>query len=526
VKNLRALVVGALFLASAGGCSGTPKPAPESTAGTAPATTPAPAPAPPGEAPFKAVPGATLAQLTLDQLAELQKSTPLSEWKAAHADDVVSPYHAQHAEPSLNDWCARAIGQVVVDGDRTMRRTAYFYPPPTPDSLSVPAETPEKLVDQCQLGLVWIETADMSGRVASLTATDASQAITDNLGAATTPAISWWGAAAWKQKARWTVSDVSVVMGSTDQLPWKVERETKPMRVIAAAAGPASGINFLMPSATASESTALARKLTAERLDEAIKLADRDDSLERPIRDYTELFTGTESEPRILTPAERTAFVDALGEWVTFTPEYPAQRRVAALAAADLLLDASRSKAGWADKKQTALRRSLQAKGATFADDKLGNTVVYTHSWLKTAERMNAGGRASELAFTALMSMGFETSGMCLDQGPNGFQEVIRRGEEFLRTHPNASTITDVHVLIARAYADIVALADGSGGEYADADTFKADVDRARSRALGEFQSALQSDSSSPQIRALWPAIWRVAAGIAPTQTRFFCVYD
>jgi hypothetical protein len=86
--------------------------------------------------------------------------------------------------------------------------------------------------------------------------------------------------------------------------------------------------------------------------------------------------------------------------------------------------------------------------------------------------------------------------------------------------------LTDIHVLIAQAYADIVGLADGVAGDYADADAFKTDADRARSRALGEFQSALLADASAPQVRALWPTIWRLAAGIAPARTRFFCVND
>jgi len=535
-----------LATALAAGCSRDAKPTSEPApgpgsrgGGRATAASPQTQPAPTG--PAKAVPGHALAQLALDHLGELQKATSLAEWKSTHKPDEITPYHASIAEPNNREWCVRAMAQVTVDGDRIMRRTAFFYPPPMPDTVAFPTEPPDQLLGQCRLGFVWIETADADAKSAAIVTGDVDQAIAANFGAGqTTATTNWFGSASWKHNARWRISDVTMVLASTDKAAWKpmtdgtadakpddVKPAMLPTRVFVAAAGPASTVRFDKPPAGEGLEAAEAQhRVIAARIDEALRLAARDAELEQPLRAFLEIFAASPTRPRALTPAERTAFIEALERWVTFSPDFPGQRRTAALLAADLLLQESYASAGWYARGQSAVRRQLQQKGATFAESTMAQVFVYTHSWLKDAERLNAGGRAGELAFLTMISMGFETSGMCRDQGANGFLEVIRRGETYLRSHPNATIATELRFVIAQAHADIVALAAGAGESFTDADAWKPDVERARSRALEEFKLAYAGDASSPQVRALWPTVWRLAAGIAPTRTRFFCIYD
>jgi hypothetical protein len=489
-----------------------------------------------------AVPGVTLAGAALDQLPDLQAGVSLAEWKSAHASDTVTPYHPPLSEPTNRVWCARAVAETTAETGQKMTRAAYFYPPAAPDVFGLPTETPAQLVDACKLGFVWVETADTDRQRAATVAGETNQALSAGLGAGdTTAKLNWWNAASWRRTARWMQVDVTIALASTDKPAWgpapgvapavapaTTPTVITPTRVFIAAAAPISGITFGKSSdvSGAPEAFLARHRLAASRIEEAMTIAAQEDAVERPMRSFLAIFEENPGSPRLLTATERTAFADALDRWLTFPPELPSMRRVAALVAADLLLEESFGSAGWRDNNQTALRRRFEARGASFANDHLGNCFVFTHSWLKQAERINAGGRAGELAFLTLIGMGFETSGMCQDQHGEGFRAVISRGEEYLRTNPNATIRTEIHFLIGKAYADIVRLADGGGGDYADAAKYAPEAAQARTRALEEFRLAFQADPSSSQARDVWPAAWRLSAGLSPAAAFFFCVYD
>jgi hypothetical protein len=490
---------------------------------------------------MKAVPGDALAQLALDQMAALQNRTTLAEWKAEHTTDAVTPYHTRPTDPFNENWCARAMDLVIVDADKSMRRAAYFYRPAVPDSAAVPDGAPEKLLDECRLGLVWVETADSDGQRTDAVAAEANSAFTASIGPG--DSATKLNFTSSRHAARWQMSDVIVALGTTTSIPRdqsgleaRLEPKPdappapKPERVLVGIAGPASGITFtgVQPEAEGTEPSDELRAQTAQRVDEALRISARDAALDGQMRTYLKTFQSAAAGEAVPAPtaADRAAFVSTLETWMDMPANFPAMRRVATLVAADLVLHESAGWAGWQDRKQTALRRRLQTIGATFEDSPPGNVFLYTHSWLKKADRTNAGGRPAELAFLSLATMGFETSGTCSDVGANGFLEVIRRGEERLRTHPNSSIATDLHFLIAKAYSDIVRLADGGGDNFADADDFKKDAERARKRALEEFRLAFAAEPSSPRAKALWPTAWRLAAGLSATRTFFFCVYD
>jgi hypothetical protein len=123
------------------------------------------------------------------------------------------------------------------------------------------------------------------------------------------------------------------------------------------------------------------------------------------------------------------------------------------------------------------------------------------------------------------MERGFETR-LCNDHGREGFRAVIEQGEAFLRAKPHAAIAGDVHIMVAQAYADIVTLAGGGGWGYADSTAYVAEAPSARARAIEHYQIAFESGASPLRVRQSWPTAWRLMAGLIPTRTFFYCIYD
>src|SRR5712691_3429789 len=95
-----------------------------------------------------------------------------------------------------------------------------------------------------------------------------------------------------------------------------------------------------------------------------------------------------------------------------------------------------------------------------------------------------------------------------------------------LATTSDPATAGELHRLVGDAYADIVALASGAGMGYADTALYVAEAPAARRTAIAHYRQALTLDRSMPESRAAWLEAWRLLAGLPPTTTYFFCVYD
>lgn len=167
-------------------------------------------------------------------------------------------------------------------------------------------------------------------------------------------------------------------------------------------------------------------------------------------------------------------------------------RRVAALFVADQLFELS---GPVFDKSNAhpAIRRRLEAEGATFRWAELGGSYEYTHSWLREALRLDPDGRVGQLAFLARMEQGFDTSGTCASAG---FRAVVREGADYLRRRPDTAIRDEIHVMMAQAWGDIVEI--GSGGYKDDSDRYAPEVSSARANAIKEYQLAFAFASSSP----------------------------
>jgi hypothetical protein len=229
----------------------------------------------------------------------------------------------------------------------------------------------------------------------------------------------------------------------------------------------------------------------------------------------------------LITVAERRAVVDAVEEWSRIAAGLRDDLHAAGLLAIDLILtDRARL---WDDHPTLRpLRARLEAAGAAFNFSPLGGAHVYTRSFLREAVATGVTERAGELAFLALAQLGFETSGTCRDQGGLGFRTVIMNGEAFLRANPDASIRTEIHFLLARAYSDIVALAGGAGYHLTDEATsqYIREAAGARTRAIDEYRAGFNAPTASRFARASWPDAWRLMAGLQPSRTYFYCIYD
>src|SRR5262249_13053965 len=136
-------------------------------------------------------------------------------------------------------------------------------------------------------------------------------------------------------------------------------------------------------------------------------------------------------------------------------------------------------------------------------------------------------GPVGESAFYTLMTMGFETSGMCIDQGGEGFRAVVSEGARYLGEHPRTTMAANIHLMMGDAYADVVALADGGGYDPSESRKYVAEAPSARLKAIDEYRLALRAPGldTSSAARA-WTSAWSLLAGIARRGTRFYCVYD
>jgi hypothetical protein len=140
---------------------------------------------------------------------------------------------------------------------------------------------------------------------------------------------------------------------------------------------------------------------------------------------------------------------------------------------------------------------------------------------------MNPDSRIGELAFITLMETGFETSGTCRDQGGNGFRAVLKERREFLRRKPDSGLQSDIHRLMADAFSDIMALANGGGYDESVSAEYKPEGASSRARAIEEYRLAFAAPvPSSSRTRKAWRNASRLMAGLTPGRTHFYCVSD
>jgi hypothetical protein len=475
----------------------------------------------------------TPADHLLALLPALRDDVTLGSWVLARPEDRVTPYGPRLAESTYEDWCARAETETEMATSVSVRRTAYFYPPAVPDPPGLPmGVSAERLSDGCRLGLVWIEVVHPDSTRAHDLAGRTQTAITTELGVADTSTRPYWaGAASWRGTSFWRVNGTTIVSATTSRRTGPRGEVPAGRRVIVAATVPAvAGVVLEWERQLARGRSARRagdrRGALQTRLEEMLALADLGGA-EAAMRSWIARLDALE-DGITLSETEREAFASAIDVWFASASSVPADRRAAALVAADLLVQITAARvAGFSLPEQAAVRDRMAAHGARFDYAPIGGVHIYMHDWLKEALRMDSGGRAGEIAFLALMEMGFETSATCTEQGGNGFRAVIARGEEFLRTRSGSAVANEVRFLVAEAYSDIVRLVNG--GNYQAIPELPAQPEEeepARRRAVELYVAAFERAGGSMRARESWPNAWRLMAGLTPMRTYFYCVYD
>jgi hypothetical protein len=476
----------------------------------------------------------TLAQLITSQLPAIRSSTTLGAWKLAHRGDRAQLYDPFHDDQSHGAWCAHSDAEIPIAGGRVARRMTWFYPPAAPADLAFPVRsTTTARGDACRAGYLWITVHDRDTKQIDVLKRATESALTTAAGAPDAATkISGMGSAWWLEPKWRRVDGVELVTAAIHQRYWPKDgsRIGDSTGILVGLATPVSYVSFREEDWVRfrTEEEEEAEHRLSQRIDEAIRIAAVGGSVGAEF-DRFRILSGR-GATRDLTDSERVAFGAAMERWLDAAAKLPVPRRAAALLAADDVLSRSGGSAGWADSEHVDLRRRFRARGAVFNYLELGGGFDYSHTWLKDARRIAPESRAGELAFLTLAERGFETTGGCGDQNGEGFRAVIARVEPYLRAHPDSPIQGELHLLLAQAYGDIVALASGAGYD-ANEDSavtiqYRPQEPRARRRAIEEYRIAVPLLGKTPRAEWAWTEAWRLVEGVAPSRTRFYCVYD
>jgi hypothetical protein len=484
---------------------------------------------------------------SVHELAVLRSGITVSAWMTEHPGDTFVLFGRDSVRENHDSWCGRAgNAERLSDGVR-MVRYAYFYPPPPQPSQVLPdGGEPTLIQRQCTLGTIWIQSGGADSAEGNALAASLRAALTQRYGPVTASpdvfflrvpidsqrrllsrtagaeamllGLHFFGAAAWRTPGRWQ-ADSTVLVSAFDR--GGLGRRAVG-RVLAFAYLPIAELGSFR---RVTESEALYERRTATLAATAAHLAGMDTAkVDRLFALYTAAESATFGR-HPARPAELdSAVLVALKDWITSARELPPARRAGALLAADQITGSGamlyvRSQA------EDSTRLALERVGATFTRDELSGGYNYTHNWLDEALRLDPSGPVGKLATLALLRNGFNETGMC-GGGSEAFRRVIATGEQLLADALDTATAAEVHRLVGDAYADIVALAAGGGSGYADSAAYLGEAPAARSSAIVHYRQALALDHVSQEARAAWLEAWRLIAGLPPTRTHFFCVYD
>jgi tetratricopeptide (TPR) repeat protein len=468
----------------------------------------------------------TFVGIAVADLSALHEGTTPAQWQSERGGYLLTPFFVDaDINHDSNHWCVRASRtDSLADGSRVMRY-AYFYPPPVPASLELPVESDSASIvsHTCTLGAVWVESPSDSagGRVlaertreelihsyGSITAAPDSfmgRSLTDSQkqrmrarpGYETMQlGLSFFGSAYWHVPGRWQRGPATIVSAFDADF----HSSHKP-RVVAFGFLPNAQFGITRfardegDSGVAEADTALetAGKLT--RLDANV------------VRDFLALEHDQDSSSRK---------VAAIGAWLAATKNLSAERRAAALFAADGVVPDR------LDGEDSHGSEAYGNVGVKFVHSDLAGSYNYTHELLEEALRLDPKGPIGVLATMEMLDRGFDLTGMC----GGGFEDVIKTGVPFLDRLASPRSRAHLMFQLGDAHADIVALAAGEGGDYVDTADFKAHAPSARRKAIAYYRQGLALNPSSPEARAAWLEAWRLLAGMPPSRTHFFCVYD
>jgi hypothetical protein len=449
----------------------------------------------------------------LTELTELREEITLAAWMLDHPDD-----HLRFFSPGLWDigdnWIARAELKGKLTDGRAFSRRAFFYVPDPPSDFLLPRHIePQTLRTRARLGCIWLETNGVSEDDAERTRIHLSQQFPNGQ---YDQKLWFANAAYWTKTARWNVG--SSTFASAYESMAGVPR---PARVLAFGFLPLSKLYVDLGGDTDDfwERDFQTRRRTLDEAVELSRLSGKDLKKINYLAETIDTFHAGRSDVR--NAGTTNEILDALKRWLDTTRRRGRKQFAAGLLAGDAALSLLDS---FINVEDAAVRKKLTAIGARYDDTHYG--PVYTHNWLNQAYRLNRHGPVGDLSLISMMERGFAMCADCADTGYEGFRSVIFEGERFLTRSKDSKLRARVHVLLARAYSDIVALAGGAGGGYVEASKYRREAAWARRMALVHHRAALRARDASEERTTIWKSAWRLQAHIPPSETWFFCVSD
>ncbi|MBX6364884.1 MAG: hypothetical protein IRZ00_13525, partial [Gemmatimonadetes bacterium] len=391
-------------------------------------------------------------------------------------------------------------------------RSAYFFPPPMPDAARLPPERTDGQadLDECRLGAIRVEAEtdedDTSGVAAAQRLRRAFAhrfGEPDTLRGARWPLSDYEALATWRLPGRWVATG------------WRGYRQG----IEAGAWATISGID---PTRDATPEP----RSTAPTLAELADSAGLDPDLTRDLLALADSAGTDPGATRNWSAAADSALLDALDRWRDAVTTLPAERRAAALWLVDRLLAAAYRRTPADEAAGGPMRERLDSLGIRSDTLPISHEFAYAGNLAWDAYAAAPPGPLRQDLFLELLANGFEDR-PC-EHGANQFRRIIDAGEKAAADIVGDARQARLHLLLARAYGDIVAVASGIGSSASRLDTaaYRREAASARRSALRHYQRALDLLPRGAAARAVWREAWRLRAGLPPMHTVFVCLYD
>src|SRR6266853_1417099 len=383
------------------------------------------------------------------ELAAVKSGGTLGEWMRAHPADSLDVHPPVGSHVPAN-WCAGATTETPLpDSSRALRHAYFFVPPLTPEARLPTPGPAESRTSDCPLGAVLVELRTPTDGDAIRLATETGAALARTFAAVPESlhqerSIPLAPGSNWKVAGPWDRDSLTMFSAA------ETRRLGRGPRVVAIALTPASDPAGPVDT-TRTWAQGYRRDSTAVAV--AAQLTGLDAAAVAPL---TRLLAQAESIGPGLThtaPASlQASLLTTVRTWLTRTRSLNPPYRAAALLAADRLLGSvAASSFGLGDDADrpgfdSTPYHVLAGMGAAFGNDKWQG-MVYMHTWLNQAYRLDPRGRAGAFAFTDLIESAFDTTRDC-GSGEDPFQTVIDRGEAFLPRVTDSSVAARLHFVI------------------------------------------------------------------------------
>jgi hypothetical protein len=469
----------------------------------------------------------------VEELAALKPGITVAGWRRSHpTDEWHAPTYRDDREywPFIfGDFCEVAsLTEHLPNGHDLVRKAAFYIPAP-PAPMALPSDrSASSLLDTCTLGYIQIELkTETKDGLAALSA-NVHTGLTTRFG----PPVDEPNAMVLVPVLRrqiipvWKVGDAKAVVGSVLQrLPTDPQYSDSQFAAYAylpvfsfEREHPDEPYDLMMPE-NSPEIFQLAVGTTA--LDPKISQPTTD-----LYRKWIEFYRRKsalpyQEQPGLPRPIQPSEVASVLQPWLDATRKMPAQRRAAALLAAQFVVEASWSEFSSAARfsiveKGSDAQRALEAAGAEFGPPGGPEGIQPVVKWVREARDIDPDGAIGD-AITLMTLSGWHFRELFSGGYGDVTDYVIAVGEKYLLRPRDSATTAKIEYFIASAYCDrvLISLFGDDGGEGEVMPPTQAQLVRgaaAKPEALKHYQSMLALDQKSQRAIAAWRSGWRLMA--------------